>query len=153
MLDASCILVHVLCAKPVKLNSHRSKCWMDAYLSLLNRSLSASNMCLMLRFRAWAVYQSCSFWKLGSCVSPMMMSGGSCCAPLCSTRLAECGRAGHRQSFLKGVQAGSAFAPPTRETPYPGLVSVTPPHGGTVLAGGAASVLLQAGGVKFNVLL
>lgn len=50
------------------------------YLNLLNLSLSASNMCLRLRFRACAVYQSCSFWKLGSCVSPMFFRGGLLCS-------------------------------------------------------------------------
>ena len=51
----------------------------DGYLNLLNLSLSASNMCLRLRFRWWAVNHSCSFWKLGSCVRPMMsVCGGSC---------------------------------------------------------------------------
>lgn len=54
------------------------------YLSLLNRSLSASNMCLMLRPRAWAVYHSCNFWKLGSWVSPMLSREGGL---LCSTVL------------------------------------------------------------------
>lgn len=51
-------------------------CKQQTYLNLLNLSLSASNMCLMLRFRAWAVYQSCSFWKLGSWVSPMLFREG-----------------------------------------------------------------------------
>lgn len=98
------------------------KVWKDfggkyLYLNLLNLSLSSLNMCLRLRFRAWAVYQSCSLWKLGSCVSPMM-SRRACRAPLCSTAGAEWERAGQRQRFLKGIQSSSEFAPPTRETPY-----------------------------------
>lgn len=44
------------------------------------------------------MYHSCSFWKLGSCVSPMMSRG----ALLCSTSLAEWDRAGQRESLLKG---------------------------------------------------
>lgn len=78
----------------------RLQFWKKLYLSLLNLSLSVSNTCLMLRFRAWAVYQSCSFWKLGSCVSPMM-SRGACCAPLWLTSLAEWGRAGQKESFWR----------------------------------------------------
>lgn len=91
---------------------------------MLNLSLSASNRCLMLRFRAWAVYHCCSFWKLGSCVSPMM-STGACCTPLCSTCLAECDQAGQRKSFLKGVPCRLSLAPPTL---YSEFVRVTPPH-------------------------
>lgn len=50
---------------------------------MLNLSLSASNMCLKLIFRAWAVYQSCRRWKLGSCVSPMMSREGGSAVLLC----------------------------------------------------------------------
>lgn len=69
----------------------------------------------MLRFKAWAVYQCCSFWKLGSCVSPML-SRGACRDPSCSTSLAEWDRAGQGQSLLKGIHSSATLAPPTSDT-------------------------------------
>lgn len=42
------------------------------YLNLLNLSLSASNMSLMLRFPALDLYHCSSFWKCGSLESPML---------------------------------------------------------------------------------
>ncbi len=120
----------------------------------MNLSLSASNMCLMLRFKAWAVYQSCSFWKLGSCVSPMM-SGGACCAPLCSTSLAEWDRAGQSQSFLKGVQS-DPFLPLLHVTHHIQNMCMLQLHRVTAHVDGGVSLVWQQSvddTQTFNVLL
>lgn len=94
------------------------------YLKLLNLSLSVSNMCLRLRFSAWAVYQSWSFWKLGSCVSPMLFRVGL----LCSAVLYYPGWVGLNRSVENLFEGLSRSTPPTSDTLYSGLVFVTHPR-------------------------
>lgn len=102
------------------------------YLSLLNRSLSASNMCLRLMLRAWAVYQSCSLLKLGSCVSPMMSRTGLLCS-VWSMSLAEWDR---RTAFWRTFRPD----PQLPLLPETHNIHVTPPQGSS--AGGGLFMMV-----------